>query len=190
MPSPRRTRIVKVGGSLLRQPEGPAKIRAWCAEQTRADEWWMAGGGEAADLVRQWDRRFGLPQEIAYHLTLHSLTLTQTLLQSLLDLPLHSCLNLLEEVRAFPASWHRDYGLATWDATSDTLAALIARRRHVAELVLLKAAPLPTELGTWAELAEKGIVDPVFARAAKGIPRVRIESPGPRERDGSGFSRV
>ena len=178
MPSPHPTRIVKVGGSLLRQPEGPAKIRAWRAEQAFANEWWMAGGGEAADLVRQWDRRFGLSQGIAYHLTLHSLTLTQELLRSLLDLPSHACLNLLEEVRAFPASWPSEYGLATWDATSDTLAALIARRRHADELVLLKAAPLPTEVGTWHELAEQGIVDPIFARAAKGIARVRIESPG------------
>ena len=150
----------------------------------------MAGGGEAADLVRQWDRRFDLSPEIAYRLTLESLILTQELLESVLDLPPHACLDLLEEVRAFPPSWHMEYCLATWDATSDTLAALIARRRAAEELVLLKAAPLPTTLAdAWPELAEQGIIDPVFVRAAKGIPRVRIESPvkNPTETDGSGF---
>ena len=177
MPNPRLTRIVKVGGSLLRLAEGPARVRAWRSAQVPANEWWIAGGGEAADLVRHWDRRFDLSPELAYRLTLEALKLTQQLLQSLLDLPDHACLDLVEEVRAFPSSWHTEYALDSWDATSDTLAALVARRRGADELVLLKAAPLPTQPCAWRELSEQGMVDPVFAQAAEGIPRVRIESP-------------
>ncbi len=177
MPNPPLMRIVKVGGSLLRSAEGPARIRAWRAVQVPADEWWLAGGGEAADLVRQWDRRFDLSPELAYRLTLDALKLTQQLLQSLLDLPDHACLDLVEEVRAFPSSWHTEYALASWNATSDTLAALIARRRGANELVLLKAASLPPQVCAWRELTEQGIVDPVFAQAAEGISHVRIESP-------------
>ncbi len=177
MPNPPLTRIVKVGGSLLRWAEGPARIHAWRAKQTPAEEWWLAGGGEAADLVRQWDRRFDLSPELAYRLTLEALKLTQQLLQSLLDLPDHMCLDLVEEVRAFPSNWHTEYTLASWNATSDTLAALIARRRGADELVLLKAAPLSTQIHVRQELTKQGIVDPVFAQAAEGIPRVRIESP-------------
>jgi aspartokinase-like uncharacterized kinase len=53
----------------------------------------------------------------------------------------------------------------TWDATSDSIAAYVARRVGARRLVLLKSTDDPTH-GNWVEAARLGIIDSCFARAA------------------------
>lgn len=51
---------------------------------------------------------------------------------------------------------------ASWDVTSDSLAAWLARRLEARRLVLIKSAPPPPPPFTAKRLAEAGLVDPAF----------------------------
>ncbi len=173
-----RLRIVKVGGSLLRLSDCGARLRCWREAQSPAQELWLAGGGEVVDVVRSWDHRFQLGNPAAYSLTLAALRLTAPLLRMVAGLAEEQVLWVDEELARFPPQWHDRYRLSSWEATSDTLAALIARARNADELVLLKASPIPTAVHTdLTALARLALVDPVFPEAALGISSVRIESP-------------
>ena len=50
----------------------------------------------------------------------------------------------------------------SWDVTSDSLAAWLARRLAAERLVLVKSCPLPEGKMDMAELSRKGIVDVAF----------------------------
>jgi aspartokinase-like uncharacterized kinase len=53
---------------------------------------------------------------------------------------------------------------ASWEVTSDSLAAWLAGKLSAARLLLLKQVELPPDAAPVTELAEKGIVDPAFPR--------------------------
>ena len=58
---------------------------------------------------------------------------------------------------------------ATWDVTSDTIAARIAEHLQARTLVLMKSMSAP--VGTTREAAARmGLVDPMLPRAARSIP--------------------
>ncbi len=60
---------------------------------------------------------------------------------------------------------------ASWDVTSDTIAARVALDLKACELILIKSAPLPP--GTDRRAAARlGLVDPVFPAFSRGLPRV------------------
>ena len=91
------------------------------------------------------------------------------------------CMDPWQLVQNLPSDWHANYRLATWDATTDTLAALAARQLHAHTLILLKACPVPRRNDQedadayHRRLADLGIVDSVFPSAASALPEVRIE---------------
>ena len=62
---------------------------------------------------------------------------------------------------------------ASWDATSDTIAARIAAHLEARSLVLLKSTSVPAG-ATREDAARLGVVDPMFPVAARSIPRVEI----------------
>ena len=65
----------------------------------------------------------------------------------------------------------RDGLSASWDVTSDTIAAWMALHIGADRLILLKSAPLP--LGTTRlEAARLGLVDPMLPIVAEPLPRV------------------
>jgi hypothetical protein len=61
----------------------------------------------------------------------------------------------------------------TWDATSDSIAACLARALGAAELVLLKSAA-PPSAATPGDLAAAGYVDRHFPIVAAELPAVRF----------------
>ena len=66
---------------------------------------------------------------------------------------------------------HADRLPASWDVTTDSIAARIATRLGADRLVLLKSAVLPE--GTDRESAARlGLVDPMFPRVARPLERV------------------
>jgi 5-(aminomethyl)-3-furanmethanol phosphate kinase len=68
----------------------------------------------------------------------------------------------------------------SWDVTSDSIAARLARQLGAQELVLLKSAPLPPCVNR-LEAVRMGLVDPAFPVAAEGIRRVlylNLRDPG------------
>lgn len=177
----RGTPIVwKWGGSLFRNPLVCERVRDTLGEQAGLRPTYVvAGGGPAADVVRQWDATFHLGDETSHSLALRSLDLTADLIHTLLpgsrvltDAELQTALArafrnvasgepldsvatggvMILSVRTFceryealralnsSSAWPRIP--QTWEMTSDSLAALVARVLQ-AELVLVKSVSLP-----------------------------------------------
>jgi 5-(aminomethyl)-3-furanmethanol phosphate kinase len=182
--------VIKVGGSLFDWPELPGRLTDLIDARQAADREerlvLIAGGGLAADMVRALDRVHGLGNRSAHRLGLHAMDLTAILLTELLPgtIPVQ-CLDTL------PAVWSagsipvlaprlildefersgRDCPPASWDVTSDTIAAWMALHLDADRLILLKSAPLP--LGaTRLEAARLGLVDPMLPIVGGPLPWV------------------
>jgi aspartokinase-like uncharacterized kinase len=146
----------------------------------------LAGGGGAADFVRGLDRTFGLGNDRSHQLALRSLDLTAHALAALLP-----ALVVVEDLDATGPAWEGrrvpilaprrfldedaarspDPLPASWDVTSDAIAARLAERAGADELVLLKSAPLPAGCDR-REASRRGLVDPMFPEIARGLDRV------------------
>lgn len=81
----RRERVVKVGGSLFRDPQLAARLLAWlqaqeAAETLPVDTLLVTGGGELADKVREFDQRFGLRDHQAHWLAIEAMRMLANIL--------------------------------------------------------------------------------------------------------------
>ncbi len=182
--------VVKVGGSLFDWPDLPFRLTAYLGARRAIHPTertvLIAGGGPAADWIRTLDRIHRLGDEAAHGLALHALDLTAVVLVRLVAGSIVcDCLEML------PAAWDSqsipilaprkvlleidrdspDPLPATWQVTSDAIAARIAVFLEASSLVLLKSAPLPQD-ATRQDAARLELVDPVFASVARSIPRV------------------
>ena len=131
--------VVKVGGSLFDWSGLPAALAKLVGEIDKP--LLIAGGGLAANVVRQWDRDFGLGEERSHQLAVESLLLTARLLTVLCPRAV-----LVESRQAIHAQWragrvpvlHLPAYLAAeeplaveplphcWNCTSDAIAAWVA----------------------------------------------------------------
>jgi aspartokinase-like uncharacterized kinase len=182
--------VIKVGGSLFDWPELPRRLTEMIDARQAADREerlvLIAGGGPAADVVRALDRIHGLDERSAHRLALYAMDLTAIILAELVPgtVPVQS----LDSLRAvctdgsipvlaprlilddFERSG-RDRLPASWDVTSDTIAAWMALHIGADRLILLKSAPLP--LGTTRlDAARLELVDPMLPIVAEPLPRV------------------
>ena len=182
--------VIKVGGSLFDWPELPRRLTELIDAQQSADPeerlLLIAGGGAAADMVRTLDRVHRLGEETAHRLALHAMDLSAIILAELLPgtVPVHSLdtLRAVWSVGSIPVVAPRlilveversgQDGLpASWDVTSDTIAAWTALHLGADRLIFLKSAPLP--LGTTRlEAARLGLVDPMLPIVAGPLSRV------------------
>jgi aspartokinase-like uncharacterized kinase len=181
--------VIKVGGSLLEWPELPRRLTQFLEDcrvaggSSRPNIALMAGGGPAADLVRTMDRIHGLGDEQAHRLAIDALELNARILASLLpgctvverpdeidrvcdrgQVAVLSPRRFLEE-----SDGRRTDPLpASWDITSDSIAARLAADLRASRLVLLKSASLPDGADR-AEAARLGLVDPFFPSVARQL---------------------
>ena len=149
--------VFKIGGSLLSLAEFPQRLVEVIRRRGDYRPLLVAGGGPAADIVREWDRTHSLGEEQAHWLALKSLQLNEEFLLRLLpksvivstlddamsawDCGSVPIMNTFEFVRnREPASRH--ILPHRWDVTSDSIAAWVALEFDAAELVLLKSADL------------------------------------------------
>lgn len=178
--------VVKVGGSLLDWPALPQRLGAYLASRRDHRLVLLAGGGRATDVIRELDRVHGLGDIAAHDLALCSLDLTARVLTTIVP-----ALIVVERLERLAETWQA--GLVpvaaataivgqveaesnrrlprSWDVTSDSIAALLARHLGCAELVLVKSAPLPPATDR-RRAAALGLVDPYFLEAARGVDRV------------------
>jgi len=181
-------RVVKLGGSLLDLPDLGPRLRAYLDDQ-RSDGSCVAlvvGGGPTTDAVRTLDRVHGLGEAVAHDLALRGLALNAHAVRALLgrgevvsrvaDLvvtPLAildpwSLLVELERAAGGPLLPH------VWDATSDSVALVLAAALGATTLYLLKsvgpAGPLDPG-GTHP----RDVVDPCFGGLWRDRPGVRVE---------------
>ena len=175
-------RVIKLGGSLLDLAGLAARFDAWLAVQPCLSNVVLVGGGDMADVVRRAFVRHRLSEEDAHWLCIRILGVTAELAVCLLpkavlvrrfedlaaqrrELAVFDCEAFLRETDARSA----DPLPHSWDVTSDSIAARLARRLRAAELVLLKSA-LPGPARSTAEAAAAGYVDVHFPSAAAGLP--------------------
>jgi aspartokinase-like uncharacterized kinase len=183
-----RARVVRLGGSLLDDPQVVSRLRAWLAAQSPAPNILVVGGGAWVQAVRQAFATLGLSQTSAHWLSIQAMGLTARLALALwpeaellvdleaahgwkrLEVPaVLDVQRFLEQdaARGGPGGLPQD-----WSVTSDSIAAAVAVRLAAHELVLLKSA-LPRPPYSLAHAAATGYVDGCFPQAAQGIPMVR-----------------
>lgn len=179
--------VLKVGGSLLDWPALPGRLARELVARRGRDERpvLIAGGGRAADLVRDLDRTHALGEERSHALAIRSMDLTAHFLVQLVG---H--LTVVEELASIEAAWklgvtpvlaprrfldEEDRSARplahSWSVTSDSIAARLAVRLGAIELALLKSAALPEGTGRNGA-ARLGLVDPAFPDEARELPRV------------------
>ena len=172
--------VVKVGGSLYDLPDLGARLSRWLDTDARvappAPVLLVPGGGAAADVVRNLDRRHGLGEEAAHWLALRALGFNAHFLAALLGAPVvqeyeprGGRVQVLDAFAFLRADEER-HGTATiphsWEATADTVAARVAVAVQGRRLVLLKSVTVPSG-DDWEAAAREGFVDPLFASVVR-----------------------
>ncbi|HEV7223867.1 MAG TPA: hypothetical protein VGN42_14260 [Pirellulales bacterium] len=180
-------RVVKLGGSLLDLPDLPSRFRCWLQRQPAAPTVLLAGGGKMVDALRDADRLHGLGETVSHWLCIRAMTIHAELLSALFAeaVPCRSlaqwrstpppALTILDPWIFLHEEEPRLAGLslpASWQVTSDSIAARFAQAVGAGELALLKSAP-PAPGSTLAEAAAAGYVDAFLPRLAGAAPPVR-----------------
>jgi aspartokinase-like uncharacterized kinase len=183
-----RTVVIKVGGSLLGWPGFPGRLEGFLGAVASRRVALVVGGGAAADLVRQLDATHSLGEARSHALALRALDLTAHLAASLVP-----GLQVVERPAELGAVWRdgRTPVLAprwflenvdryaedplpeTWECTTDSIAARVARAIGASELVLLKSTS-PGRVTSRTEAARLGLVDPRFPEASAWLDEVSV----------------
>src|SRR5437879_808895 len=142
MTDPSSLTIYKIGGSLFDLPELPQIIHQVLAQRPGHSALLVAGGGAAANIVREWDRLHHLGDDAAHALALEAMDLSTALLAHFLpqarlvrserqvrmaardgaiSLLCADCFIKAAEAQGHPSLEH------TWRVTSDSIAAWTAR---------------------------------------------------------------
>lgn len=177
--------ILKLGGSLLDLPDLSERMVDLLARHPGVRPLFIAGGGAAADVVREWDRTFSLGESAGHALALQAMHLTASLLERIL--PRSRVIATVSDAMTswaggeWPildvAAWlnasesHRDGLPESWAVTSDSLSAWVATQWRADALWLLKSVDLPAGLSVSAA-SDQGLVDPFFPQIASGVVRI------------------
>jgi aspartokinase-like uncharacterized kinase len=139
--------VVKVGGSLARQPQ---KLRILCSKLNALSGKYglvvVPGGGDFSDTVRQLDRRFNLSNQASHRMAILGMNQYGCLLLDLMPTAvatsrLNETRNALAEGKLavfLPAMimLKEDPLENSWSVTSDSIALYIAHRLHAKQLLL------------------------------------------------------
>lgn len=140
--------VIKVGGSLLAEPDG---LKALCRTLDATSRRWrialVPGGGPFADEVRLQDRRFNLSAQTAHEMAILAMDQFGLLLCHLLDnsAAVRTLKEVVRSVRVgkLPVILPSSILLkpnplnASWDVTSDTIAAYLGERLRARRLILI-----------------------------------------------------
>lgn len=178
--------VVKVGGSLLGWPGLPPRLSDYLKTLDHDATVLVAGGGRAADFLRELDSTHGIGEKRSHGLALIALDLTAHALAAVVpgllvvdrpaDLPAATARGRTPVLspRWFLENNDRrsaDPLAESWDVTTDSIAARLAVFLGADELVLLKSSGLGTAT-TRDEAARAGLVDPAFPETSATIRRL------------------
>jgi len=183
------TSVLKIGGSLLEQPDLPdlpARLLATVRAHGGSRPLLVIGGGPTVDLIRNWDRMYDLGEEVSHWISVHALSVNSRVLESILPgsrfvgdlaacetawkeegLPILESFRFLHDIDAA----RPDPLPRRWSVTSDSIAARMAVHYEAPRLVLVKSTTIPAGLDV-SGASREGYVDPHFAVAARGIPEI------------------
>lgn len=136
----------------------------------------VPGGGMFADQVRIAQQQWLFNDEIAHEMAILAMQQMALLLYSLK--PRFLLANQLSSIdnSAPVVIWSPDINLlnlsmveASWEVTSDSLAAWLAMQIKADELILIKSAEIPLGI-TFQQMQKQGIVDKAFVKYIKNAP--------------------
>jgi aspartokinase-like uncharacterized kinase len=161
--------VVKVGGSLFDHPRLRSGLRAYLESLAPDELMLVPGGGDFADAVRKLDRIHGLSEEVSHALALRAMTVSAEFLARLLDIPTIGSQIHIPNAYEFAAQDLSNPGAlpASWNVTSDSIAARMAVVLGAKRLILLKSVDIPPGL-SWQEAAKRGSVDSYFPNVIRG----------------------
>ncbi len=163
---------VKVGGSLLTRRDWPQRLGSLLTA-SNAPLQIMVGGGPVVDGLRQLDAASPQPAERMHRLAIQAMEITAEMVAE--ELGLRVCREPAADTSRHcvihPEAWRTRGGFdglpASWEVTSDSLAAIVAAT--VGQPLLLLKSVCPPHAGEslpLTALAEAGWVDPHFPQAA------------------------
>lgn len=170
------TYIVKIGGSLC----GDLRLAAWIemlVEFGAGKVIIVPGGGPYADVVRLQQKRWKFSDSIAHSLAVRAMDQFALQLAGInTQLVLATKLTALNEASSklnIPVWLPSEIVLAapdiaqTWDVTSDSLAAWLARELNADRLILVKSCLVPDDTNL-ESMSKLGILDQGFLAMASG----------------------
>jgi 5-(aminomethyl)-3-furanmethanol phosphate kinase len=164
--------VVKVGGGLGRGA-GDDALRALCTTLGALGERHpllvVPGGAWFADAVREADRRFALPATTSHHMAVLGMEQFGWLLSELIPGAVRSGQARATDRRTtvlLPAALALDGLPASWQVTSDSIAAWVAGRAGAGRLVLVKEVD-----GLFAQWPAHG--EPIAAMTAAELAELR-----------------
>ncbi|MCW4046720.1 MAG: delta 1-pyrroline-5-carboxylate synthetase [Candidatus Bathyarchaeota archaeon] len=140
--------IIKVGGSLAEDPE---VLRALCSKLSELAKKHalvvVPGGGEFADTVRDFDQRFSLPHGVSHRMAILGMDQFGLLLSAVTpgsivsrtpdDLERISSMGKVPIFLPSHMMFNEDPLENSWDVTSDSIAAFVAKRLGAAKVILV-----------------------------------------------------
>lgn len=157
--------VVKVGGSLYDLPDLGSRLARVLVALGDTPRLLVPGGGAAADVIRDLDKKHLLGPLKSHWLALRVCAVNAYFLQDLLPgvevvcQPPREGVAILDPYLFALADEGREGCLPhCWDATSDSVAARVAEW-YGADLVLLKSVEAEND---WEKMARHGVVDSVF----------------------------
>ncbi len=172
--------VVKIGGSLLSQPDLGARLEAFLkSHYPDTQVCLIVGGGGVIDALRELDQIHAFDAAKMHWICIRALRTTFEVLSLLLPTARrihsmenwerlkHSCEPGLHLIAVDAFYSEQDHRLlpCNWNTTSDSLAALLAQRLDIQTLCLLKSCDIPATLSL-SQAGEMGYVDPSLAAFA------------------------
>ena len=180
-------RVLKLGGSLLTWLGLRDALRAWRQRNPYSLDLLIVGGGKAAEWVREADEIHQLGDDAAHQLAIQAMQLNAQLAESLWPEALAlTRLDAIQQDHIPSGFWilqpwplltdqeQERYGDVlphSWNVTSDSIAAWVAKAIDAEELVLFKSSlPADTDI---RQCAVNAYVDPYFPATAQGVHCIR-----------------
>jgi aspartokinase-like uncharacterized kinase len=163
--------VVKIGGSLA----GNARLTGWLTMLSTSKHTIIIvpGGGAFADQVRTMQSRWRFSDKTAHHMAILAMQQFALMLADLQSS--FECCSLAMIKKKLHSGFHSmiwmpsiqeldvDKVIASWDVSSDSLAAWLAAKLHADRLVLIKSADLSNfENASIENLQAESIVDQAF----------------------------
>jgi aspartokinase-like uncharacterized kinase len=171
--------VIKIGGSLLARPRWPEELAELLVG--RDEPLVVVGGGSVVDGLRAVDATSPRSPELVHELAIAAMGITGRLVADALGLPVVQAPGLqagVLDMAAWLAASPQGDVPASWDVTSDSLAAVLARATGCG-LMLVKSVPPPAALDLDA-LAAAGWVDAYFPRLAASLAEITWAAPAAR----------
>ena len=177
--------VLKLGGSLLTIPDLMDRLEAVLSRLRPSPVLIVPGGGAAADIIRDLDQKLGLSPKKAHRDAIAAMSYNAALLCRL-----NKSLRLVRNYHEAQHVWSEGHSAvldadsflfgqpdntgdslpASWDITSDSIAAWTARHWQADRIILAKSCDAPeTNLSALCQL---GMIDRAFATS---VGHVRTE---------------